>query len=170
VGRLDRSNLCAKARGLVVRKAARRTRRPHPEALFAHGTPDKNYPGIGSSPGPLIAAELGDPRGFEGRRFLHVILPYAGMDPRVRKSGQWSGKIKMGQRGSTALRTALYQAASMTPRLAEIYNRHKQQMNKHHVLAISHVRENSSASPMQSVYADNLTTARKYVLNPLDSR
>ena len=33
------------------------------------------------------------------------------MDPRVRKSGQWSGKIKMSKRGSVALRTALYQAA-----------------------------------------------------------
>ena len=47
------------------------------------------------------------------------------MDPRVRKSGQWSGKIKMSKRGSVALRTALYQAASMArlhePHLAEIY-------------------------------------------------
>ena len=49
----------------------------------------------------------------------------------------------MSQRGSAALRTALYQAASMArlhePRLGEIYNRHKHQMNKHHGVAISHV-------------------------------
>jgi transposase len=65
------------------------------------------------------------------------------MDPRVRKSGQWSGKIKMSKRGSPTLRTALYQAASMArlhqPRLAEIYYRHRRQMNKHHSVAISHV-------------------------------
>ena len=105
--------------------------------------PIKSIPGIGSITGPLIAAELGDLRRFEGRRPLHAILAYAGMDPRVRKSGQWSGKIKMSKRGSAALRTALYQAASMArlhePRLAEIYSRHKQQMNKHHGVAISHV-------------------------------
>jgi transposase len=49
----------------------------------------------------------------------------------------------MSKRGSVALRTALYQAASMArlhePRLAEIYHRHKHQMNKHHSVAISHV-------------------------------
>jgi transposase len=105
--------------------------------------PIKTIPGIGSITGPLIAAELGDLRRFEGPRPLHALLAYAGMDPRVRKSGQWSGKIKMSKRGSVALRTALYQAASMArlhePRLAEIYNRHKQQMNKHHRVAISHV-------------------------------
>jgi len=105
--------------------------------------PIKSIAGIGSITGPLIAAELGDLRRFEGRRPVHAILGYAGMDPRVRKSGQWSGKIKMSKRGSAALRTALYQAASMArlhePRLAEIYNRHKQQMNKHHGVAISHV-------------------------------
>jgi transposase len=68
---------------------------------------------------------------------------YAGMDPRVRKSGQWSGKIKMSKRGSVALRTALYQAASMPrlhePHLAEVYRRHRHQMNKHHSVAISQV-------------------------------
>ena len=105
--------------------------------------PIKSIPGIGSITWPLIAAELGDLRRFEGRRPLHAILAYAGMDPRVRKSGQWSGKIKMSKRGSAALRTALYQAASMArlhePRLGEIYNRHKHQMNKHHGVAISHV-------------------------------
>src|ERR1700676_81574 len=60
-----------------------------------------------------LAAELGDLRRFAGHRPLHALLAYAGMDSRVRKSGQWSGKIKMSKSGSVALRTALYQAASM---------------------------------------------------------
>jgi transposase len=77
--------------------------------------PIKTIPGIGSITGPLIVAELGDLRRFAGRRPLHALLAYAGMDPRVRKSGQWSGKIKMSKRGSVALRTALYQAASIGP-------------------------------------------------------
>jgi transposase len=116
----------------------------HIERLFSGMKhPIKTIPGIGSITGPLIAAELGDLRRFGGRRPLHALLAFAGMDPRVRKSGQWVGKIKMSKRGSTALRTALYQAASMArlhePRLAQIYNRHKQQMNKHHAVAISHV-------------------------------
>jgi len=116
----------------------------HIERLFSRMEhPIKTIPGIGSITGPLIAAELGDLRRFEGRRPLHALLAYAGMDPRVRKSGQWCGKIKMSKRGSVALRTALYQAASMArlhePCLAEIYNRHKQRMNKHHGVAISHV-------------------------------
>ena len=116
----------------------------HIQRLFSRlEHPIKTIPGIGSITGPLIAAELGDLRRFEGRRPLHAILAYAGMDPRVRKSGQWSGKIKMSKRGSLPLRTALYQAASMArlhePRLAEIYNHHKHQRNKHHGVAISHV-------------------------------
>jgi transposase len=90
-----------------------------------------------------LAAELGDLRRFAGHRPLHALLAYAGMDSRVRKSSQWSGKIKMSKRGSVALRTALYQAASMArlhePRLAQIYNHHRHQMNKHHGVAISHV-------------------------------
>jgi len=86
----------------------------HIQRLFSRMQhPIKTIPGIGSITGPLIAAELGDLRRFEGRRPLHAILAYAGMDPRVRKSGQWSGKIKMSKRGSTALPTALYQAATM---------------------------------------------------------
>ena len=113
----------------------------HIQRLFSHMEhPIKSIPGIGSITGLLIAAELGDLQRFEGPRPLHAILAYAGMDPRVRKSGQWSGKIKMSKRGSATLRTALYQAASMARlRLGEIYNHHKQQMNKHHSVAISHV-------------------------------
>lgn len=116
----------------------------HIQSLFcsmAH--PIKTIPGIGSITGPLIVAELGDLRRFAGRRPLHALLAYAGMDPRVRQSGQWSGKVKMSKRGSVALRTALYQAASMArlhePCLAEIYHHHRHQLHKHHSIAISHV-------------------------------
>jgi transposase len=61
----------------------------HIQRLFcsmAH--PIKTIPGIGSITGPLIVAELGDLHRFAGRRPLHALLAYAGMDPRVSKSGQ----------------------------------------------------------------------------------
>ena len=39
--------------------------------------------------------------------------PMPAWTPVRAKNGQWSGKIKMSRRGSVALHTALYQAASM---------------------------------------------------------
>ena len=90
------------------------------------------------------------------------------MNPRVQKSGQWSSKIKMSKRGSVALRTALYQAASMArlddPRLAEIYHHHK-----HHSVAISMSHENFWPSSMPSVPVAKPMTQQKYVLSQLDS-
>ena len=62
--------------------------------------------------------------------------------PACAKNGQWSGKIKMSKRGSVALHTALYQAASMArlhDHTLHIYNHHRQQMKEHHAVAISHV-------------------------------
>jgi len=56
---------------------------------FGFERPIKSIPGIGAITGPLIAAELGDLRRFASLRPLHAILAYAGMDARVRKSGQW---------------------------------------------------------------------------------
>jgi len=122
--------------------------------------------------GPLIVAELGDLRRFASGRPLHALLAYAGMDPRIRQSGQWSGKIKTSKRGSVALRTALFQAASMArlheSRLAEIYHRHRHQMHKHHNVAISHVARKLLAHHL-SVYVANLLTPQKYALSQLDS-
>ena len=79
----------------------------------------------------------------------------------------------MSKRGSVALRTALYQAASMArlhePRLAEIYHRHKHQMNKHNSVAISHVAlENFSPSSTPSAPVAKPMTPQKYVLSQLD--
>jgi transposase len=79
----------------------------------------------------------------------------------------------MSKRGSTTLRTALYQAASLArlhePRLGEIYNHHKQQMNKHHGVAISHVARKLIGIIMLSVPAADLTILQKYALMQLDS-
>ena len=105
--------------------------------------PISTIPGIGRITAPLIVGELGDIARFSGPRGAHRILAYAGLDPRVRESGQWKGRAKMSKRGSPVLRTALYQAASMVrlhhPYFAAIYERHRHQKQKHHATAISHV-------------------------------
>jgi transposase len=77
------------------------------------------------------------------------------------------------KRGSVALRTALYQAASMArlhePRLSEIYNHHKQQMNKHHGVAISHVARKLLGIIYAVCARDQSYDPTKFVLSQLDS-
>jgi len=105
--------------------------------------PIQTIPGLGKVTAPVILSEIGDVRRFVGPRGAHRILAYAGLDPRVRESGQWKGRPKMSKRGSTTLRTALFQAASMVrlrhPFFAAIYHRHRIEKQKHHSTAISHV-------------------------------
>jgi transposase len=105
--------------------------------------PIKTIPGIGRVTAPVIIAEIGDINRFVGPRGAHRILAYAGLEPRVRESGQWKGRPKMSKRGSPILRTALFQAASMVrmhhPFFAAIYDRHRKDKQKHHSTAISHV-------------------------------
>ena len=98
-------------------------------------------PGIGKVSAPAIIAEYGDLSRFKGG--YKKLLAYAGLDPRIRESGQWRGTPKMSKRGSPSLRTALFQAASMArlhcPQLQAIYDKHRHQKGKNHRVAISHV-------------------------------
>jgi transposase len=104
-------------------------------------SPIKEIPGIGVKTAPVIIAELGDLSRFTGG--YKKLLAFAGLDPRVRQSGNWKGKVKMSKRGSPALRTALYQAASMgrlhNDALQSIYMHHRCTKGKNHRVAISHV-------------------------------
>jgi transposase len=104
-------------------------------------TPIKEIPGIGDKTAPMIVAELGDLSRFKGG--YKTLLAFAGLDPRIRQSGQWKGTVKMSKRGSPSLRTALFQAASMgrihNPALQEIYQHHRYTKGKNHRVAISHV-------------------------------
>lgn len=103
--------------------------------------PIKQIPGIGTITGPMIVAEFGELSRFHGG--YKKLLAFAGLDPRIRQSGRWNGKVKMSKRGSPALRTALFQAASMgrlhNTHLKEIYNVHRHTKGKHHNVAVSHV-------------------------------
>lgn len=103
--------------------------------------PLQKLPGIGKVTAPTIIAEYGDLQRFHGG--YKTLQAYAGLDPRIRESGQWKGTVRMSKRGSPALRTALYKAASMgrlhCPQLQEIYEKHRHQKGKNHHVAISHV-------------------------------
>ena len=104
-------------------------------------TPVKEIPGIGEKTGPMIVAEFGDLSRFHGG--YKKLLAFAGLDPRIRQSGKWKGTVKMSKRGSPALRTALFQAASMgrlhCPELQCIYAKHRHTKGKNHRVAVSHV-------------------------------
>ena len=103
--------------------------------------PIEKIPGIGPKNGPVILSEFGDLSRFKGG--YKKLLAFAGMDPRIRQSGQWQGTVKMSKRGSPTLRTALFQAASMgrlhNADLQTIYHHHKHTKGKNHRIAISHV-------------------------------
>ena len=89
----------------------------------------KYVPGMGNVVSPIILAELGDMNRFQGKKAAHKMLAYAGVEPCIRQSGKWQGRIKMSKRASPTLRTALYQAANAVrlhcPALTAIYEQHK---------------------------------------------
>lgn len=99
-------------------------------------------PGIGPVLAAVILAEIGDIERFRGGNGVHRLLAFAGLDPRIRESGQWSGKPRMSKRGSSALRTACWRAAFVASRheaFKPIYDQHRLVMKQHAKLAISHV-------------------------------
>jgi transposase len=115
-------------------------------------------PGIGKVLAAVILAEIGDITAF--RRIandprpsdaFHRLLAFAGLDPRIRTSGTWVGKVRMSKRGSRTLRTALYRAAfiaSRHPDFIDLYRRHKVTMKQPNKVALSHV----ARKVLQAVY------------------
>jgi len=106
-------------------------------------------PGIADVLGSVILAEIGDISAFRRKPGdtstadgFHRLLAFAGLDPRIRSSGQWTGKVRMSKRGSRALRTAVWRAAFIAckhPAFADIYTKHRVTMKQHQKIAISHV-------------------------------
>jgi transposase len=72
-------------------------------------------PGIGPHGAATIRAELGDVTRFSR---VDEVVAYAGLDPRTRQSGAFSGQKRLSQRGPGALRHALYLAAFVAARCA----------------------------------------------------
>lgn len=106
-------------------------------------------PGIADVLGAVILAEIGDISAFQRKSGdtstadgLHRLLAFAGLDPRIRSSGQWTGKVRMSKRGSRALRTAIWRAAFIAckhPAFTDIYTKHRVTMKQHQKIALSHV-------------------------------
>jgi transposase len=106
-------------------------------------------PGIADVLGSVILAEIGGIHAFQPKpgdtshaSGPHRLLAFCGLEPRIRTSGQWAGKVRMSKRGSRALRTAIWRAAvvaSKHPAFAEIFHRHHVTMKQPFKVAISHV-------------------------------
>lgn len=103
----------------------------------------KTLPGVGDVWAPLILAEI-LPVFDQERKDGSALVATAGLDPRLRDSGETIGKARMSKRGSKYLRTAVMEAASVAalvsgdPMFRAVYDRQKER-GKHHKVATSHV-------------------------------
>lgn len=72
-----------------------------------------SIPGFGERTGAVLATYL--PASFEGwgsrKKIAARVQALFGCDPRLRRSGNWVGQVKISKRGIAAGRTALFQAA-----------------------------------------------------------
>lgn len=88
------------------------------------------------------------------------LLAFAGIEPRIRKSGKWIGKIKMSKRGSPYLREAIYHAALYAayhePMFEKIFKK-QQGRGKPKEVALSYV-----AKKLTYVIASILRTNKPY--------
>jgi transposase len=88
------------------------------------------------------------------------LLAYAGLEPRIRKSGIWTGKMKMSKRGSPYLRYAItiaaFHAAHIEPMFQRIYEK-QQGRGKLKMVALTYV-----AKKMAYVIASILRTNMPY--------
>lgn len=64
--------------------------------------------GISDTTASLLLAELGDLQRFEDVR---AVVAFAGLNPALRQSGCWKGRVRISKIGSTALRAGLYMPA-----------------------------------------------------------
>ena len=92
-----------------------------------------SIPGVGSTTGAALLAEIGDIQRFDAPEKL---VAYAGIDATVYQTGQFEARqMHMSKRGSPYLRHALWQAASMAIRyddeLRAYYDRKRQEGKPH---------------------------------------
>jgi transposase len=111
----------------------------------------KDIPGFGPVTAAATIAEFGDLERFvtpDAQGIRHVragaLLAFAGLDPRIRQSGRWTGTPRMSKRGSPHLRRAVMLAAAGAAQrdtwCAAIYNRYRRRCAvRGHWLAVSHI-------------------------------
>lgn len=114
-------------------------------------------PGISQITGATILAEIGSIEKFRGKDGADKLVAFAGLDPRIKQSGKYTGQSKMSKRGSSFLRSALWQAAISAersdPGFKNIYLKHKKK-GKHHQVCRSYVAK-KLARVVYSVLANN---------------
>jgi len=104
----------------------------------------QTVPGLGKVWAPTILAEILPVFHPELQHGAKKFVATAGIDVRLRDSGEFTGKGKMSKRGSKYLRTAVMQAADVAvfivkdPLFKAVYDRQKAR-GKHHTVALSHV-------------------------------
>ena len=104
----------------------------------------QSIPGLGKVWAPTILAEVLPVFHPELQHGAKKFVAAAGIDVRLRDSGEFTGKGKMSKRGSKYLRTAVMQAADVAvflvkdPLFKAVYDRQKAR-GKHHTVALSHV-------------------------------
>lgn len=108
--------------------------------------PEREYlltiPGISDVLGATILSEIGDINQFTAKDGADKLVAYAGLDGKLKESGKQAGRVKMSKRGSTTLRWAFWQAATVAKRcddyFKEIYTKQKAR-HKHHYVCMGYV-------------------------------
>jgi transposase len=97
----------------------------------------RSIPGFGERTAAVLAVYL--PAGFANwgkpKQITARLQALFGTDPRLRQSGQWTGRVKISKRGIGAARTALFQAAfcslATDPETAAYYQALRQGDGRH---------------------------------------
>ena len=117
----------------------------------------KTIPGIGSLNGAMIIGEIGDISRFEKPCQL---LAYAGLDPSVYQSGNFSAaRTRMSKRGSKLLRYALINAAWQTTLVNKTFKDYydlKISQGRRHYNALGHVAH-KLVRVIHKMMTDNVT-------------
>lgn len=105
-----------------------------------------SIPGVGSTLGAVILSEIGDITRFTSAGKL---LGYAGMDPSVRQSGEFTGtQSRMSKRGSPYLRRAIWMATNTAVHydpMFRAYYEKKRSEGLHHMNAVGHATRKMTA-------------------------
>lgn len=103
----------------------------------------QSLPGFGVKTTPIILACVPDElwrRPQPRKKKVACIQALFGMDPRLRESGRWKGKIKLSKRGIRAARTAMYQTAFCSvihdPAMRAYYQHLTKVLKKKHKVAL----------------------------------
>ncbi|MEA3272722.1 MAG: IS110 family transposase [Patescibacteria group bacterium] len=95
-------------------------------------SPIFSIPGIGKNTGAAIFAETGNVENFSSAVKL---IAFAGLDPKLRESGNYQGKTPISKRGSKYLRNALWHSAMVAcrvnPKFKEDYKKRRNEGKSH---------------------------------------